>query len=364
MKVGIIGAGPIGLGYAALLAERGHDPVVWSPRGSRVPAGADRMTVRTAGALVAEAEVRIVHDAAALTEAEVLVIAVLGNGLRAVIDAIAPHIRADQAVIFSSHASLGALYLSRLLASRGVAPTIIGWATTVTAGPMRDGVVEVRMLRNELDVAAMPVKDLPRALELCRTLFGDRFAPAEDLLAISLSNLNPPIHLANALLNFTRMENGEVWANYGCITPGVGRVAEALDAERLAVASAFGLRVRSVLEHFRKTFADLPEGASVSELAQAVENRRKGSSPGPATIRSRYLTEDLPFGIHPLIEIAKVARVPVPVHEAGLALHSVACGHAFRDDNDIIGALDLPSMDAATLHARCREGWPAARGAA
>jgi opine dehydrogenase len=151
-----------------------------------------------------------------------------------------------------------------------------------------------------------------------------------------------------------------VWANYGCITPGVGRLIEALDAERLAVAAAFGLRVRSVNEHYHKTFADLPAGRSVSEMAQIVESRRAGSSPGPATIHSRYVTEDLPFGICSVIAIAKVARVAVPLHEAGLAILSAVYGTDFCRDNDILPCLGLAEMDAATLHQRCREGWPRA----
>lgn len=360
MQVGTIGVGPIGLGYAALLAGNGHTPIVWSPRGSCVPAGAAQIAIRTEGVFESETTARVVHDPARLAEAEVLVIAVLGNGHRAVMDRPAPHIRADQAVvIISSHASLGGLYLSRLLATRGIAPTIIGWATTVTGGPIKDGVVLVRMLRREIDVAALPARDLPRALVLSHTLFGDRFAPAQHLLAIALGNLNPPIHLANAMLNFTRMEFGEVWANHGCITPGVGRLVEALDSERLAVAAAFGLKVRSVFDHYHKTFDGLPEGLGVSATAAIIESRRKGAGPGPASITSRYLTEDLPFGIHPLIEIAKVAGVAVPLHEAGLALLSVACGRDFRADNDLLVPRDLAAMDAATLHARSRDGWPA-----
>ena len=360
MKVGIAGAGAIGQGYAALLASRGHDPILWSPRGSRVRPDADSLRVRTAGVLDTEADVQVVHDAAELAKADALVICVLGNGHRAVMDSLAPHVRPGQTVIVSSHASLGALYLSRLLAARGCDAPILAWATTVTGGPIRDGVVQVRMLRNEMDVAAIPVSGLDAGLALSRTLFGDRFVAAPDLLAITLSNLNPPIHMANALLNYTRMEFGETWANYGCITPGVGRLIEALDAERLAVAAAFGLTVRSVVEHYHKTFDDLPDGQGVSALAQIVESRRKGSSPGPATVHHRFLTEDLPFGIHAVIAIARVAGIPVPMHEAGLALLSTAYGRDFRADNDLLPPLDLPAMDAGSLHARCKLGWAGA----
>jgi opine dehydrogenase len=357
MRVGIIGAGPIAQGCAALLADRGHQPMLWSPRGRRFPPGTSSIAVRTTGLLELSADVPLAQGPAELAPCDVLMVCVLGNGHRRVMEAIAPYVRVGQVVIVSSHCSLGALFLSRLLALRGVAATIAAWATTVIAGPLREGVVQVRLLRGEMDVAALPAGDLPRALEVSRALCGERFAPAPDLLAVALSNLNPPVHMANALLNFTRMERAEVWPNYGCITAGVGRLVEALDAERLAVAAAFGHGVRSAREHMRKSTADLPADATFSEMAQIIESRRAGGSPGPASAESRYVTEDVPFGIHPLIELGRVARVPTPLHAAGLALLNAVYGRDFAAENDLLPALGLEAMDAATLQARCRDGW-------
>jgi opine dehydrogenase len=358
MKVGIVGAGPIGLGGAALLASRGHHPFVWSPRRPLVGAAANELEIRTAGLLTTRVVVPAISSPSGLADAEVVLFCVLGNGHKAVMDAIAPHLREGQTVVISSHSSLGALYLSRLLAQRGVAVPILALATTLTGGPIVNGEVQIRLLRNELDVAAVPVAALEQGLALLQSLFGDLFVPSVDLVAISLSNLNPQIHMANALLNFTRIENGERWDNYGAITACVGRLIEALDEERVALARAFGVRVRTAREHYLKSFSGLKEGGSVHEMAQIVNAQRAGSSPGPTSIRSRYLTEDLPFGICSTLAIARVAGVPMPLHEAGLALFSATCGHDFERDNDLLPALDLSGMTAEELHARARDGWP------
>ncbi len=356
-----MGAGPIGLGYAALLASRGHDPFVWSPRGSRIDPASNRLTVETTGLFSSRTSIRTIQDPAGLAEADVLLFCVLGNGHKAVFDAIAPHLHAKQTIVISSHSSLGALYLSRLLRARGVQPAILALATTITGGPIVDSQVHVRMLRNEIDVAAMPVTALPEGISLLRKLFGDIFVPSDDLMAISLSNLNPQIHLANGLLNFTRMESGERWDNYGGITESVGRLIEALDAERLAVAAAFGLRVRTAREHYLKSFTGLMPG-SVHEMARQVNAQRAGSSPGPTSITSRYFTEDLPFGIVSTVAIARVAFVPAPLHESGLAVLSAACGRDFQSENDLLPQLDLPSLSLAQLHERARDGWPQGAG--
>ena len=356
MKVGVVGTGPVGLGCAALLDANGHEPLLWSPR-RRLDAPGGRLPVVTEGLFAHRCDVPVATDVADLAAPDAIIVCVLGNGHRAVFEALAPVVRAGQTVIISSHCSMGALYLSRLLAARGLDVPIVAWATTLTGGPMRDGRVQVRLLRKELDVAAIPQGAGDHALSLSRQLFTARFQPAESLLAIALSNLNPPIHMASAILNFTRIEKGEVWDNFGCITPGVGRLIEGLDAERLAIAAAFGLRVRSAREHYLKSFPDLVPG-SVAEMAQQVSIQRQGSSPGPARIDTRYMTEDVPFGIVPLIALARAAGIPVPLHEAGLAVANAIYGRDFASENDLLPVVGLGHMDAAAIRRAVQEGWP------
>ncbi|MFX5603177.1 hypothetical protein ABTD90_21760, partial [Acinetobacter baumannii] len=60
-----------------------------------------------------------------------------GYGHKLALDQAAPHLREGQTVIVSSHASFGALYLSKLLAARGVSVPIVVWGTTVTTGRLR-----------------------------------------------------------------------------------------------------------------------------------------------------------------------------------------------------------------------------------
>ncbi|MBL8591024.1 MAG: NAD/NADP octopine/nopaline dehydrogenase family protein [Methylobacteriaceae bacterium] len=356
MRVGVVGTGPVGLGCAALLASRGHEPVLWSPRAA--PRGASRR-IEAVGLFAWRGDVRVAREAPELTGCEAIVICVLGAGHRATFEALAPIVRDGQSVIISSHASLGALYLSRLVAARGVAAPVIAWSTTLTGGPIIEGRVHVRLLRGEIDLAAVPASGLDAATMLCRALFDARFTPRANLLAIALGNLNPPIHLAQALLNFTRIEQGEVWDNFGCVTAGVGRLIEALDAERLAVARAFGVEVRTAREHYLKSFPDLVAG-SVAEMAAQVAAQRKGSSPGPARVDTRYVTEDIPFGIHPVIALAKIAGVPTPLHAAGLAVMSAVYGRDLAADNDLLPRIGLEGVSRDGLLALATRGWGAA----
>ena len=357
MNVTIIGAGGIGLSMAAVLLERGHAVKMWTPSGEgTAPFRAGKPLVID-GILKGEFHPTATTSAQeAIAGAAVVLIAVPGNGHRTVIDAIAPHLVAGQIVIISSHCSLSALYLSQRLAARGVACPIAAWATTVVTGRRKaPGAVNMTTLRKEIDVATVPAGASTQALEACRALFGERFKQSADLLAVSLSNLNPPVHMANSLCNLTRMERGEAWANYGCMTDAVGRLIEALDRERLALAASFGLTVRSIQDHMHLSF-DLPRG-TVGEMAREQDKRRGGMPPGPTTLDHRYVTEDVPFGLVPLIAIARAARVAVPLHESGVALLDAIYGRDFAAENDLLPALGLERLSAAQLHALARDGF-------
>jgi len=354
MRVGIAGTGPVGLGCAALLDASGHKPVLWPPRGAP-DAGSTRM-IETVGLFSHRCAVPVAADVAAMAGMDVIIVCVRSNGHRAVFEALAPVLRNGQTVIIASHASLGALYLSRLIAELGLDVPVVAWATTLTGGPLIEGRVHVRLLRGELDVATLPAGRIDHGLALSRALFQPAFRPSRNMLSIALSNLNPPIHMANAVLNFTRIEKGEVWANYGCITEGVGRLIEALDGERLAIAAAFGVTVRSAREHYIKSFPDLVPG-SVADLSAQVDRQRKGTSPGPASPDTRYVTEDLPFGIHPVSQLGQLAERPTPLHKAGLVLLGAVYGRDFAAENDLLPKVGLARMDRSMLLDIVETGW-------
>ena len=326
MRVAVIGAGAVGLGMAALLRQDGHSVVLWSRSGSTD-------TVSASGAVEGNWPVEAAADCAgALGGASVVVIAVPGYGHRAVVDACAPHLHTGQTVIVSSHMSFSALYLRARCAAHGSAPGIVAWGTTLVTGRKSGpGTVRVNHIRSRVDLAGAPA-----GVALCRQLFGDRFVDRGSLLAIALSNLNPQNHMAIALCNLTRMEMGEAWKQYANTTDAVGRLMQRLDEERLAIAGAFGVQVRTLAEHFRLSFGAV--GDTMGQMAASLAGR-DGDPSGPVTLDSRYVTEDVPFGLWPTVCVAETANVPAPLHRAGVDVFSALYGRDFRAENDILPAL-------------------------
>ena len=366
-SVGIVGAGAVACATAAWLHEAGAAPVLWSPSGAGTEAfapdgdGVARAELVATGALETRLRPRVARTAAELAAGcTVLVLALPAYGHRTVIEALAPHVGPHHTVVFSSHASFGALYLSRLLAGRGAEVPLVAWGTTLVtarrpaASTPGEVPVTVNTVRARIDLCTVPESRAAEGLARCRALFGDRFVERDGLLAIALSNLNPQNHMGIALGNMTRMELGESWSQGLHVTPNVGRLLEALDAERLAIADALGLEVRTIFEHFHLSF-HVPL-ASVSEMNRAMHEQGRGGT-GPATADSRYVTEDVPYGLLPTALLGDLCGRPATLHRAGVDVFSAMYGRDFRAENALLDALELDSLDVDDLRRLARFGY-------
>jgi opine dehydrogenase len=348
LRVAILGAGGVGLASAALLASMGHKPLLWSRSGFGLTTIASQ-GIQAQGAIEGRFPSRITTDLRLAVEAvDAVLVALPANGRRQVFDMLPQLLRPGQTIIVSGDLSFGALYLHRRIEEQGVAVDVAAWSTTVAMGRRTmPGQVSVGGIRTGIGMSVLPATASDRIQALCTVLFGQRFTPVSGPLPILLGNLNPQVHMANVLCNLTRIEKSEPWANYDGITPAVARLIEDLDRERLDFAARCGLTVRGVEEHFRQSFG-LPEGLTLAEMAAEL-HRRRGGPPGPTSLETRFITEDLPFGVAPLTRVARSRGVALPLHEAGLRLLSSLCGQDFAASNDLLDStiLDDPLIQRA-----------------
>jgi opine dehydrogenase len=357
IQVGIVGAGAIAFGTAALLAQNGHDPMLWSPSGAGTQEllaaeNNNKLQVTTGGFL--EEELQFFQPRVASTpqqlaqQNDILILCLPANGHVMVMDALAPYIRSGQHIIISSHASLGAVYFMQLLEARNenVQASITAWGTTiVTARKPTGTTVRINTIRKSVDICTVPHTQSQQGLALCQRLFGnDRFRVRNGLLAISLSNLNPQNHLGIALANMSRMERGETWSQGQNITPNVGRLLERLDEERLAIADVLGLSVRNIYEHFSLSF-HVPMTSSVSEMNQQIVYQQGSNNVnGPNTAESRYVTEDVPYGLALIVLLGNLVGKPAVLHQAGMSILDAMYGREFLQENDLYQKLNLSEV--------------------
>lgn len=345
MRVGIAGCGAIGLACAAHLASNGHEVTLWAPRGG----GTARVVAQ--GVIEGEWPVARAADAAALCDAApALLLAVPATAHRAVMDALLPGLRAGHRVIVSSMASLSALYLVEAARRRGLdVPAASLSSTVLTARRTAPGRVQVLTRRGALGLSTLPGAAGAELLALCRTLFGDVFTVQPDALTTTLSNVNPITHGPLALFNWTRIERAEAWPQYQHLTPQVAGVIERLDAERQALARAVGVELPTLQQHFARSFGT--RSAALADIAVELHAAR-GGPPGPTDVHTRFLHEDMPFGLVFNLALAAVAEVPMPATRTVVDAAGLVCGVDFRAGNDLLHPLQLAASSVDDLRRR------------
>ncbi|MFO1324969.1 MAG: NAD/NADP octopine/nopaline dehydrogenase family protein [Burkholderiales bacterium] len=361
--VAMVGAGAIARACAVLLARDGHTVALWSPRGrgaADLPAArttsatwpaAPAATLVYTGVVEGTAEVALLDDPAEIASADVVVVALPAFAYPSVLPRIAPHLRTGQTVFVSGALSLAPLWLAELAAADGRHPLLAASGTTVATARSRDGGVAIMTIRTRLAVAALPASSTARAAATLTALFGDRFDTAANVLAVTLTNINPVAHAAMALANITRIERAEIWPQYHYLTPAVARLVEAMDAERRAVAAAFGLTVTTIEQHFQRSF-DVPQ-AELAGIAAEL-HRRRGGPPGPTSLDTRFVLEDVPFGLACNAALARICGVAVPVTDATIRTLSALYGRDLAGENPLLAALGLVTATRASLLTRCQ----------
>jgi opine dehydrogenase len=209
----------------------------------------------------------------------------------------------------------GALEFSEAFRRFGKQPPPIAECSTLTyvARKTEQGDVNISGTAKRVWVAALPggADALAKANELYPTA-----VPAKDVLFTGLCNVNMVLHPPGAVLGASWIENtaGNFTFYVQGLSEGVGRVMEALDAERCSVGAAYGHSLPSLFEEMQAIGTIEPEADQRSGLRAAVrQGRANRNIRAPDSLSHRYYREDFWYGLKPFLVFAAVAGVETPV---------------------------------------------------
>jgi opine dehydrogenase len=144
-----------------------------------------------------------------------------------------------------------------------------------------------------------------------------------DVLATSLSNVNMVLHPPGAILSAAWVEAPHQSFTFyvDAMTPGVARVIETLDAERRTIAARFGHDLPSMIDEMALVGTVSLDAVTSGNIAAAIrEGEANRTILAPDSLGHRYYEEDLPYGLVPLVSLAEVAGVAVPMARALLTV--------------------------------------------
>jgi opine dehydrogenase len=362
--VAILGAGHGGLALAGYLSRQGHRVALWNRSPERLAPvtalGGIRLSSPGSAPTFAPIDVATCNMAAALAEARRILVAVPASAHADIARACAPHLRDGQTVLLLPGRTGGALEFRRVLRQAGCrARILLGEANTFpfaarSAGPA----AFVYGSKAEVLAAALPASRTPELLDACRPLL-PMLAPARSVLHTGLTNLGAILHPAITLHNAERIRRSDSFDFYTeGVTPAVAATLAAADAERLRIARAYGVSVCSLREWVASAY-----GHHADSVREAV-----GGNPAyvgikaPTSLDHRYLLEDVPTGLVPLMELGRAAGLASPTLRGLVELGRVVLGGQRWHNPRTLAALGLNGLDTESIRGFVQGGFaPATR---
>lgn len=347
MKIAVIGAGNGGCAIGAYLASCGVkvnlcDLFPQYLTGIRDNGGIDL----TVNGETSHQVMNMVTDsvAEAIRDVQLIMVVTPSFTHKMIAEAAAASLSDGQAVVLNPGRTGGALEFCAAVRAKGCTADITVAETQTLiyscrkTGPASVGIYGVK---KEVTLGAFPANRTADVLAMLNPYY-PQFTPASSCLETSLSNIGALFHPTPVLLNIGRIENDADGFRYywDGITPAVAGLIEKIDAERMAVATAYGVTVLSAKKWLCQSYDTY--GDTLYERIQ--HNEAYGDIQAPKTIDARYVTEDVPMSLVPISELGRIAGVPTPNMDAVIQLTSTIYQRDFRSEGRNTANMGIAGM--------------------
>jgi len=244
--------------------------------------------------------------------------------------ALLNHFEDDQFMVFTSN--FGALRFHKLMKESGISTRVTPVETMsllYATRAVQPGVVVIKGTKTILPTAALPANRTKEFLVKMTQVFPN-FTAAQNALLTSFNNLNPIVHPPMVLFNAGRIEatGGKGWNLYADgATESVTKVMLAMDKERMSLLERLGMDGISFQDAFETLYKDYSLGKkSLSETLRQSPIHGNPAFPAPSIVDTRYINEDLPFGLAPWSSIGRMWDIPTPNIDAVIQVSSTMLG--------------------------------------
>ncbi|MCB0063289.1 MAG: NAD/NADP octopine/nopaline dehydrogenase family protein [Caldilineaceae bacterium] len=357
----ILGGGNTAFAVAANLSLRGYAVTLYElPHFAHTLAPiCERRTIELSG--VVETGTASIHRVTTeITEAldnDLLLLIVPAYAHKAFAEACAPHLRDGHTVVITP-GTLGALEFAKIVREQGNTSDIAFAEADTAPYVCRKSAPDAAIIWGVvagLGVGVFPASKTDHVADQLAGIFttdGRNNSPSAivtypNVIACGLCAMNPVVHPAGVLMNAGRIEysRGDFYFYEEGVTPTVVQVIYGVDAERRALGKAFGFALRPVDE----SFANAGFGPHGDLWATINGSRMLTQLRAPGAMNTRWLTEDIPYGIGAWSALARQVGVGTPLMDALVALASAALNQDFQQQVRTPAQLGLADMDVEAM---------------
>ncbi|MBC7781219.1 MAG: NAD/NADP octopine/nopaline dehydrogenase family protein [Proteobacteria bacterium] len=362
-RVAIMGAGNGGCAAAVDLTQRGYDVRLWGRSASTLEPLVAAGGIGFEGVL-GEGFIRIgrvtTDPAEAMAGADAVLILAPAQAHENIASRVAPHLAPGQVLMAAPGQTL--TLLPNTLRGLGHATPVTCVTSTLPYICRKVAPEGVRITRvaAKLRFAAFPASHTAELAERLRPLF-PAIHPVPTVLDTLFPYTNAIHHPPAFLCNLGRVEStgGDFCHYYDGITPSVGALIDRLDVERCAIALAFGCHVDRISEHFfQMGYTD--EAGRAGGTAYDVFHHSEPNRwiKAPTSVDHRFFNEDIPFGLVPFSELARLAGVEAPVTDAMITVASAITGKRWRETGLNLGKMGIADLNVAEVRTLVEKGYP------
>ena len=342
MKVAVIGTGNGGQAIAGCLAIQGHQVSLYGRRKEVIEDLASKGSIRLIGIIEGEGFIQTYTNdiIRAVEGAEVIMVVTTANAHSSIARQIAGDLQDGQIVVLNPGRTGGALEFKRSLESAGCkARVYVAEAQTLVYACrlVENGLVNIIGVKDKVLLSAVPSSDTQAVLDKITPTY-PCFCAAENVLRTSLENIGAMFHPCVLLFNAATIERHDVFWFYRDMTPEIANFIEEFDKERLAVGKAYGIDLLSVNEWISYAYP-ATQGTTLCEKMK--NNPAYHDIKSPSTIFTRQLTEDIPTGVLPIMELGAAAGVAMPLMRSMVDICSRLLRIDFRKDGRTLEHLGL-----------------------
>jgi opine dehydrogenase len=284
----------------------------------------------------------------ALDGVELIMVVVPATAHRFMAEACAPHLKDGQIIVLHPGRTFGALEFKQVLTERGVtADVIIAEAQTFLYASRVIGPAHAHIFRvkNSIPVASIRAHLIPKVLGRLRKAF-PQFVPGDNIFRTSFDNIGSVFHPTLCTLNAGWIEDDADFQFYvEGVSPSVAKVLEEVDAERVRVAEALGIRALTAREWLYLAYS----AAGPDLYGAMMSNPGYRGIMAPPTLRMRYVQEDVPSSLVPIASVGQMFGVETPTINALIALASTLNQTNYWDIGRTVERLGIDKMSLRDL---------------
>lgn len=357
----VIGAGHGGKSMAAHLALMGFPTTLYNRTPEHIAAikelkAIDLETYEGGPRGIGKLELVTSNIQEALEKAQMIMVVVPSSAHIDIAKACAPYLKEGQIIVLHPGRTCGAIEFAKTLRDAHCgADVTIAEAETFIYASRSDGPAQAHIFRikEAVPLAALPANRTSLVLDMIHTAY-PQYIDGGNVLQTGLNNMGAIFHPALSLLNAGWIEatHGDYQFYIDGVTPSVARVLEALDRERVTVASSLGIRARNAMEWLKLAY-----DASGEDLLEAIHNQ-----PGyygikaPPTLNHRYIFEDVPMSLVPIASLGQRYGVSVRGMDSIIRLASIIHRTDYWRRGRTIEKLGIDNLSVGELMAYVNEG--------